>query len=127
MKKVYLATPITFATEEQKLELSDLAKKIGAICELNEYWGLADAAPADVYEYDRKCMDNSDLIIAEVSRPSLGVGYEIGYALSKGKKVVAFGKENVTVTRMIRGITDLNFTFRTYKTVDEIIDFVKRL
>lgn len=36
--------------------------------------------PAEIYVRDLRWLDESDLVVAEVSVPSLGVGYEIAYA-----------------------------------------------
>ena len=58
------------------------------------------------------------MIFAEVTVPSLGVGYEIGYADSHNKKIICIYDESVTpkITTMFRGnnrlkiipYTDLN-------------------
>lgn len=42
-----------------------------------------------IYERQQKRITDSDLVIAETSKPSLGVGGEIVYALSLGKPVLA--------------------------------------
>ena len=42
-----------------------------------------------IFEREKKRMDESDLVIAEASKPSHGVGGEIVYALSVGKPVLA--------------------------------------
>ena len=42
-----------------------------------------------VFERQKKRIDEADLIIAETSKPSLGVGGEIVYALTSGKPVLA--------------------------------------
>ena len=44
--------------------------------------------PQDVYERDVNWIKNCDVLIAEVSVPSHGVGYEIGFALNIGKPVL---------------------------------------
>lgn len=44
--------------------------------------GMTDA---DIYSQDVSWLRESDLVIAECSCPSLGVGYELAYAESKGK------------------------------------------
>ena len=41
-----------------------------------------------VYERDVNWIQNCDVLIAEVSVPSHGVGYEIGFALNMGKPVL---------------------------------------
>jgi dTMP kinase len=43
----------------------------------------------DIYNREKRLINQADLIIAEVSKPSLGVGAEIVYALNEGKKVLA--------------------------------------
>ena len=40
-----------------------------------------------IHDRDMKWLIDSDLIIAEVTNPSLGVGYEIGRALEYDKKI----------------------------------------
>ena len=42
-----------------------------------------------IYNRDADWILASDLVIAEVTTPSLGVGYEIGFAESLGKRVIA--------------------------------------
>ena len=44
--------------------------------------------PQEVYERDVAWIRACDALIAEVSAPSHGVGYEIGYALEQGKSVL---------------------------------------
>jgi nucleoside 2-deoxyribosyltransferase len=49
--------------------------------------------PQDVYERDVNWIKNCDVLIAEVSVPSHGVGYEIGYALTIQKPVLCIHKK----------------------------------
>lgn len=42
-----------------------------------------------------KSMNASDLIIADLTCPSHGVGFEIGFAYATGKKVILVAKESV--------------------------------
>ena len=46
---------------------------------------LSDEA---IYQRDMDWMASSDVIVAEVTTPSLGVGYEIGKAEDLGKKIL---------------------------------------
>jgi nucleoside 2-deoxyribosyltransferase len=59
--------------------------------------------PLDIYQRDVNWIDESDLLIAEVSTPSHGVGYEIGYALSLQKPVLCLYDQGVVVSKMITG------------------------
>ena len=59
--------------------------------------------PLDIYRRDVNWIEESDLLVAEVSTPSHGVGYEIGYALTLGKPVLCLYKQDVVVSKMITG------------------------
>lgn len=62
--------------------------------------------PLDIYERDVSWIRESDILVAEISTPSHGVGYEIGYALSLDMPVLCLYKEGVVVTKMISGNPD---------------------
>ena len=48
-----------------------------------------------IFDREKKLIDEADLVVAEVTKPSTGVGGEIVYALIKGKSVLALVyKEN---------------------------------
>ncbi len=74
----------------------------------------AVVSPADVYERDVTWIREADALIAEVSAPSHGVGYEVGYALHAGKKVLCLSRQGVKVSKMITGNPDPNLHVRTY-------------
>ncbi len=74
----------------------------------------AVVSPADVYERDVTWIRAADALIAEVSAPSHGVGYEVGYALHAGKKVLCLARQGVKVSKMITGNPDPNLQVRTY-------------
>ena len=57
----------------------------------------------DIYERDVNWIQESDLLVAEVSTPSHGVGYEIGYALDLDKPVLSLYQKGVVVSKMISG------------------------
>ena len=124
MKKIYLASALTKAPKDYKSMIEELRSKIKTQHQVFDYFGLGTGESQDVYEHDINCIDQSDLVVAEISHPALGVGFEIGYALSKHKKVLGIAKEGMVVGRMIRGITDPNFSFRTYKNTDEILELI---
>ena len=44
--------------------------------------------PQQIHDRDVNWLMESDVVVAEVSIPSLGVGYEIGKSLENGKKVI---------------------------------------
>jgi len=72
-----------------------------------------------IYEQDMEWLRESDIVIAEVSTPSLGVGYEIGRAVAMKKRVVCLYRSEVrdNVSAMIKGSSNLRCA--EYKTVEE--------
>ena len=78
-------------------------------------------APQDVYERDTKWIKNCDVLVAEVSVPSHGVGYEIGFALNIGKPVLCIYHRERRVSKMITGNPNPYLFIRAYSDVKEAI------
>ncbi len=82
-------------------------------------------SPEDVYARDVAWIRGADVLVAEVSTPSHGVGYEIGLALGLGKPVLACHRRNRKISKMISGNPDPNLTVRQYETMDEAVQVVR--
>jgi nucleoside 2-deoxyribosyltransferase len=78
--------------------------------------------PLEVYTRDTNWIRESDVLIAEVSVPSHGVGYEIGYALGLGIPVLALHQEGRKVSKMISGNPDPNLFIRCYDTPQAAVE-----
>lgn len=63
----------------------------------------AVAEPHEVYSRDAAWIRDCQALIAEVSAPSHGVGYEIGFALSEGKNVLCLYQQGRKISKMISG------------------------
>jgi 2'-deoxynucleoside 5'-phosphate N-hydrolase len=61
--------------------------------------------PLTVYNRDVKWVEDCGALIAEVSTPSHGVGYEIALALFLAKPVFCCYREGVKVSKMLTGNT----------------------
>lgn len=81
--------------------------------------------PLEVYTRDVTWIHASDVLIAEVSVPSHGVGYEIGYALGLGKPVLALYQEGKKVSKMISGNPDSNLSVRPYQSPKDAVQLVR--
>ena len=77
--------------------------------------------PQDVYTRDIEWINGADMVIAEVSTPSHGVGYEIAYALSIGKPVLCCYQQGRAVSKMLTGNTHPKITVKTYTTQAEAV------
>lgn len=73
----------------------------------------------DVYARDVAWIEESDALVAEISTPSHGVGYEISYALERGKPVLCLYRQGVTVSKMLTGNTMPGIQVKTYKDVND--------
>ena len=78
-----------------------------------------EVSPVAVFERDTAWIRASAAVIAEVSTPSHGVGFEIAYALERGKPVLCLARADVRVSKMLTGIRQAGFTFSTYRNPDE--------
>jgi hypothetical protein len=74
--------------------------------------------PQQVYERDVAWIRISGAMIAEVSTPSLGVGYEIATALHLGLPVLCLHRADLSISKMITGNTFLDV--RAYSDLPEL-------
>jgi nucleoside 2-deoxyribosyltransferase len=88
-----------------------------------------DAAedPVDIYERDVSWIKECNLLVAEVSTPSHGVGFEIGYALNLGIPVVCFHRTDVTISKMILGNPNPDLQIYSYRDQEEAIRLLRQL
>lgn len=63
--------------------------------------------PAAVYARDLAWLEASHAVVAEVSTPSHGVGFELAHARSLGKPMLCLHREGVRVSKMLTGCPDL--------------------
>ena len=79
-----------------------------------------------IYEQDTAWLRESNLVIAECSTPSLGVGYELSYAEAHGKPVHIFYDASRThLSAMLTG--DKYFQIHPYSAEAEIYPFLDAL
>jgi hypothetical protein len=83
--------------------------------------GEEEVDDEQVYLRDMQWIDLADVFIAEVSNPSLGVGYELASAEQRRKPVLCLFREGATrrLSAMIAGNPAL--TVRRYRSTGEII------
>jgi len=98
--------------------LSEFSSKISSSIPLND---------KQIYTRDIKWLDGSKLMIAEVSGPSIGVGFEISYALFKKKiPVLAVYDDKIeSLSSMINGCTDKNLSVKKYYNQDDLERIIK--
>ena len=75
----------------------------------------------EVYERDIRWITDCDFLLAEVSTPSHGVGYEIGYALALGKRVLCLYHTGRKVSKMILGNPHPQLTIHSYDSPEQAV------
>lgn len=85
----------------------------------------------EIYSRDMGLLVKSDALIAEVTVPSIGVGYEICRALVKGIPVLCLHRPDALVSAMVLGNPDTLLMVRAYPTETSLkqilIDFLRTL
>ena len=84
-----------------------------------------DVPAVEVFEQDVAWLRECGAVIAEVSTPSHGVGFEVAYALERGKPVLCLAREGVRISKMLTGIRQAGFEFRTYEAQAEALAHLK--
>ena len=126
-KKVYFAGSIRGGRQDAELykriieyiqrEHVVLTEHVGDLSK-SKTEGLKDRDIA-IYEQDTAWLRESDIVIAECTTPSLGVGYELAYAEAHGIPVhVFYNKPRTNLSAMITG--DKYFQIHPYKAEEEI-------
>lgn len=77
-------------------------------------------SPREVYERDMAWIKECDAMVAEVSTPSLGVGYEVACALQRGLPVLCLYQRELSVSKMITGNSALTLRVVTFADLDEL-------
>ena len=102
MIRIYFAGSIRGGRKLAEIyrELIDMLRMHGEV--YTEHVGNEEALRRDdvkysdrfIHDRDLEWLRNSDMVIAEVTVPSLGVGYEIARAIELGKPVLCLFKKN---------------------------------
>ncbi len=78
----------------------------------------------EIYSRDIHWLDECDAVVAEVSTPSHGVGYEIAYALLQGKPVLCGYRADKKISKMLEGNSHSRIRVISYHQVDEFIQAI---
>ena len=94
--------------------------------------GEQDLSDKEIYQRDLEWLESADAVIAEVTNPSLGVGYELGMAEKLGKPMLCL-YEDSSKKRKLSAMVSGNLKFRTFHYHDldhakeEILSFINSL
>ncbi len=123
--KIYFAGSITGGRADAGLyvDIINYLKEHGQV--LTEHiadGNLTDAGETidvtEIFDRDVAWLEDADVVVAEVTQVSLGVGYELGISEKLGKKIIClYRPAEKRLSAMILG--NSKFNCFPYKTVDE--------
>lgn len=129
---IYCAGPIKGNTtyQENYSEIVRIVESMGhtALSEKSsKFSSTMLLSDKQIYTRDIKWIDGSKILIAEVSGPSLGVGFEISYALFTKKMPVlaVYHDQAVRISSMITGCTNPLLQVMKYSNVDQLTSLIK--
>ena len=126
--KIYFAGAIRGGRDNAQIyeNIIEYLNKIGQV--LTEHVGNLDldrkgeknGKDTTIYERDIEWLKSADVIVAEVTTPSLGVGYELGIAEKLGKPILCLYNlnEDKRLSAMIKG--NKQFICLEYKNLSEV-------
>lgn len=86
---------------------------------LGEY-GETSLDQEEIHDRELETLKECDVVVAEVTTPSLGVGYVVAEATQLNKKIIALynGEDTLKLSAMIKG--DKNVHVRTYQKEEDL-------
>lgn len=79
-----------------------------------------------IFKRDKQWLKESDIVVAEVTQPSLGVGYEIALGELLGKRVIClFKRKSGNLSAMIKGNDKM--IVLEYSSVNELETIFKKI
>ena len=131
--KIYFAASIRGGRQDVAIyeELINYLGNFGTV--LTEHIGdknleeIGEKHMSDVEIHDRDMMwlNSADVIVAEVTTPSLGVGYEIARAFEAGKRIICLyrNQEGKRLSAMLTGNKELEiFYYDNLEKAKQILD-----
>ena len=108
--KIYFAGSIRAGRDDAEIYAKLVAILKGHGTVLTEHVGSVNAEEKEltdkfIHDRDIEWLTQTDVLVAEVTQPSLGVGYEIGRCVAMGKRVLCLFRpeSGKKLSAMIRG------------------------
>jgi nucleoside 2-deoxyribosyltransferase len=88
------------------------------------FLGLKHPSISDAYQWDINCVRRCDVLVADLTHPSLGLGMELGVAIESRKPIIMLANDQLALPRLLAwGSWDpLHFKLR-YQTREEAAEF----
>jgi hypothetical protein len=114
--KAYITCPVSYT--QNRLDLLPHIKQVVEDVGIEPFVFEIGGDPEDIFNRDYGNLKTSNLIIAEVSERSHGVGIELGLSYSLGLKRILLLAEGATVSKLAEGMPDT--VVITYKDINDM-------
>lgn len=122
---VYLAGPINGCTDEEAKGWRD--RVVGAVDGVTfidpmerDYRGAEDANVDEIVDKDKQCIDQCDILLANVWKPSVGTAMEIMWAYERGLEVVLINESDGPMSPWLRYHSNC-----CLRSIDEAIEMLR--
>lgn len=107
MKTIYLCGPINGCTDDECKDWREYVKSKTPHYSIldpmrRDYRGKEDESVDQIVELDKIDVTNSDIILVNYDRPSVGTSMEVLYAFERGKFVVVVAKDGTKISPWLR-------------------------
>ncbi len=132
-KQIYFAASIRGGREDKELYLQiiGILSEYGIVLtghigdQTLSVWGEDGLSDLSIYERDMAWLAQAYVMVAEITTPSLGLGYEIGKMENKKPIICLFRKQNGRrISPMISG--NQNILIKEYKELSDIKEILEK-
>lgn len=123
--RLYLGCSLSHGPKEFIKDMTALKNKLKKKVEVFEFAGLLPPDIGMVYQHDANMVRRCDIVVANITYPSLGLGMEMGIAIENRKPLITIVDNNCKTMRfLISGYIDpYHFSIR-YKTISQAAQFI---
>ena len=126
--KIYFAGSIRGGREDQEIyfRIIESLKRHGTVLTEHAFSAVGDDGQSNQYIYERDMgwLNEADVVVAEVTTPSLGVGYELGRAGEMKKPVLCLFRHpsGRRLSAMIAG--NPSFRIERYASIEDADNYI---
>lgn len=102
--KAYITCPVS--NRQEKLGLLPIVEEVAQSKGIETFVFQISDNPKEIFQRDYNQIKSCDIIIAEVSEPSHGVGAEIGLSYELGLKRILLLEKGKKLSRLIQGVPE---------------------
>jgi hypothetical protein len=126
MKKIYIGCSLAHAPEDYKEDVEKLKKQLNQKFKVIDFNEPENGTDEDIFAHNSSSAKTCDLMVADCSHPSIGLGFEIATALQNHKPVLGVAHGSAKVSRFVLGINNPLFSLVRYQSMDEVADAVEK-